>query len=342
MDIHVRGSIEFEKILDYTFTNAISLTRQRIAIQQFLDQKDEESTDSDHQQLIRHLTTYGRAMQSCISKLSGTNITIQPCFSWSINHEPIQSACWVLEAIMPNIVNLQLQLDLGHKSVEQENYKQANKYYKKAHEIPKETEILNRQWKWKIPSMNHKICSTSWHIAQQYYTECLQQLCTISVGIQSETNDKSMYTLAQRTLRSAALSYAHWKTDEVGKIITLSDGLRYLYSSNILWNREEYGQSIYRLEHWLQKTEIDPQWPILKREFEKINFLLQERRHTNEGAYFETIGPARALPDLPTIIHTKNIKHPEKGMLQNQDNQPSNQQNLNSALLTTTSLPNNP
>jgi hypothetical protein len=222
---------------------------------------------------------------------------------------------------------------MGHKHVQLQQYKAANKYYKQAETLATETETLATRWKWKLPTMNHQVLSTKWHIAQKYYSECLQLLCTVSVGIQSETKDSAMYTLSQRILRAASLSFIHWKSDEAGSIITLADGLRYMYSANILWNREEYGQSIHRLQHWVCNRSIPTgNWEMLEKEFEKIPFLLQERIHTNNGAYFEPIRAAITLPDIQTIIHRKNTKHPEKGPYE--DTGPSSdQQNLDSALL---------
>lgn len=82
-----------------------------------------------------------------------------------------------------------------------------------------ETGALARRWKWKLPTMNHQILAANWHLAQKYYSECLQQLCTIAVRIQTKTNDTSMYTLSQQTLRAASLSYMHWKTNKAGSII---------------------------------------------------------------------------------------------------------------------------
>lgn len=88
-------------------------------------------TYDDHKQLIRHLTTYSKGIESILAKLPETTIQRQPCFSWSIDHEKLQSACWILEAIMPKVVNY-LHLDVGHKHVQEGQYKDANKCYKTA------------------------------------------------------------------------------------------------------------------------------------------------------------------------------------------------------------------
>ena len=313
MDIHIHNQIEFEKILDYSFSESISLTRQRISIQQFLDQKDCDSTDNDREKLINHLTKYTNDIKGLIEKLPGHIIDKQPCFSWSVDHEELASACWIFEAIMPTVVNFQLHVELGNLSIQEEEFKAANKYFKKAAILAKESEALATSWKWKLPYMNHKIMGPNWHSGQALKAETLQQLCTIAVGINTETNDKAMYTLSQRALRSASLSYIQWKTKHADELIKIADGLRYMYSSNILWNREDYGQSIHRLEHWLVGQSIETgHWRILELEFQKIPFLLQERHHTNNGAYFEAVRPSTELPNIEDIIHMKNIKHPEK------------------------------
>jgi hypothetical protein len=331
MDIHIHNQIEFEKILDYSFPESISLTRQRISIQQFLDQKDSDSTDNDNEKLIKHLTQYTKDIKALIRKLPETVLEKQPCFSWSVDHEELQTACWLFEAIMPTVVNFQLHVELGNLSVQEEQYKAANKHFKKAETLAKDAESLATSWKWKLPYMNHKIMEPSWHKAQQLRTETLQQLCTISVGIQNETNSKVMYTISQRALRAASLSYMQWKTKHAEELIKIADGLRYMYSSNILWNREEYGHSIYRLENWILNRSIETGfWRIFDLEFQKIPFLLQERHHTNNGAYFDAVKQGFTLPNIEEIIRTKNTKHPEKGLNSEptDEDQPLNLENL--------------
>ena len=111
MDIHVRAPIEFEKILDYTFTNSIQMTRQRISIQQLLDQQSEDSSEEDKKQLIRHLNMYSNEIKAVITNLKNKKLTSQPRFSWSINNETVETPCWLFEAIMPRVVNYKLNLD---------------------------------------------------------------------------------------------------------------------------------------------------------------------------------------------------------------------------------------
>ena len=105
MEVSSHTPIEFEKILDYTFTNSIQMTRQRISIQQLLDQQSEESSEEDKKQLIRHLTIYSNQIKTVITNLKNKKLTSQPRFSWSINNETIETPCWLFEAIMPRVVN---------------------------------------------------------------------------------------------------------------------------------------------------------------------------------------------------------------------------------------------
>jgi len=316
MDIHVHTPIEFEKILDYTFTNSIQMTRQRISIQQLLDQQSEESSEEDKKQLIRHLTIYSNQIKTVITNLKNKKLTSQPRFSWSINNETIETPCWLFEAIMPRVVNYKLNLDIGKKMVENEEYVEANKYFKEALRCVNECYFLNESWKWKMPHMNHKFISSQWHLAQIHKVNVLMQLSTLSRGQQQGTSDKTLYVLSQRALHYSALSYMEWKDPHTEILLKMSDAFRYMYSANILWNNGQYGSSIYRLQRWLkgQKIETDI-FNNFKEELEKIPFLLRERKYVNDSAYFEPIKPTTELPNLKSVIHTKNIKHPDTPIL---------------------------
>ncbi len=316
MDIHVRAPIEFEKILDYTFTNSIQMTRQRISIQQLLDQQSEDSSEEDKKQLIRHLNMYSNEIKAVITNLKNKKLTSQPRFSWSINNETVETPCWLFEAIMPRVVNYKLNLDIGKNMVKNEKYVDANKYFKEALRCANECYFLNESWKWKMPHMNHKIVSSKWHIAQIHKINSLMQLTTLARGQQQGSTDKTLYVLSQRALHYSALSYMQWKDPQTEMLLKMSDAFRYMYSANILWNNGQYGSSIYRLQHWLkgQKIETDT-FDNFKEELEKIPFLLQERKHVNDSAYFEPIEPTTELPNLQSVIHTKNIKHPDNPIL---------------------------
>ena len=327
MDIHVRAPIEFEKILDYTFTESISMTRQRISIQQLLDQQSEDSPEEDKKQLIRHLNLYSKQIKNMIIKLKNTKLTKQPHFSWSINNETIDTPCWLFEAIMPRVVNYNINVNIAQKKIKNEEFVEANQYLKDAQRCVNECIFLTQSWKWKMPHLTHKILSSQWHLAQKNKMETIIQLNMLSRAQQKENSDKTLYTLAQRALSHSAQSYMYWKDPHTEMLLKLSDAFRYMYSANILWNNAQYGSSIYRLQHWLKGQKIETgAFENFKREFEKIPFLLQERIHINNSAYFEPIEPAADLPDLESIIHTKNIKHPDIPNLNEDPQQTQNQE----------------
>lgn len=337
MDIHIRGPIEFEKILDYTFQETIGLTRQRITIQQLIDQQDELSSTEDQKQLIRHLNNYSSSYKNMYKKLYNATLQKQPCFSWSVNGELIQTPCWLFEAIMPNIVNYELNNRIAFKHLEEQEYKEANKYMKQSEQICDELVKLTTQWKWKLPHMNHRIITNKFWSAQKHKSNAYQQLCTISVGIQQGSSDNILYHLSQRALRASAMSLVHWIQPETDDLLKISDALRYTYSSNILWKKEKYGQSIFRLEKWINNQKLPKtSFEIIKEEFDKIPFLLQERKHINDGAYFDTLEAATPLPGIKEIIHNLNIKHPE--VIQ----QTLDQHQLDDDLSQVTSLEDNP
>jgi len=326
MDIHIRVPLEFEKILDYTFSDSITMTRQRISIQQLLDQRNEHSSFDDKIQLIRYLNTYSKQIKNLIVNLKNTKLIIQPQFSWSIDNETIKTSCWLFEAIMPKVVNYIINTDIGKSMIKNEQFVEANKYFKGALQCANESYILTESWKWKMPYMNHKVISSQWHMAQIHKINSLMQLSALSRGQQQCSSDKTLYILSQRALHHSALSYMKWKDSYTEMLLKVSDAFRYLYSANILWNNAQYGGSIYTVQHWLKDQEIETDiFDNFKQEFEKIPFLLQERIRVNNSAYFETIQSIVDLPSLESVIHTKNIKHPDIPTL-NEDPQQSDYQ----------------
>ena len=95
--------------------------------------------------------------------------------------------------------------------------------------------------------------------------------------------------------------------------------------------------SIFRLEKWINNQKLPKtSFEIIKEEFDKIPFLLQERKHINDGAYFDTLEAATPLPGIKEIIHNLNIKHPE--VIQ----QTLDQHQLDDDLSQVTSLEDNP
>lgn len=299
MDIHIRGPIEFEKCLDHTFTGAVSLTRQRMTIQQLLDQKEDQPL------LKQHLEQYCSHIYDTMGQISGSTVLLQqPRFTWVIDHEVIHSSCWIFEAMVPSVALAQVYTQEAQNHLLENQFKEANKSFKKAEKVFEKTLLLTKQWKWKLPHMNHKITRKTWHLSQKHLLQSFQHLCVQCVGISKSTNSTVMSTVATRALTSSSLSWMHWKTPEAERVIKLADGLRYLYSSNTLWDDAHYGASIFRLQNWLSDIEIDTgSFQLLKEEFEKIPLLLQERINTNNGAYFEAV---EAIDELPSLEHLIN------------------------------------
>ena len=288
MNIHIRRPVEFEKCLDHSFSKTVSLTRQRMTVQQLLDQRE------DNALLIQHLEPYCRNVSTLIQQIKPhTTLVQQPCFSWSIDHEKIQTTCWLFEAIVPRVALAQIFVQNGYREAAKHEFKSANRIFKKAETLYIECRKLSEQWTWKMPKMSHKIVRAEWHYAQQYITQNLQHLCFIGVGLQNATSSVVMKTLASRAMGSAAKSFANWQTPEAVQQLQLADGLRHIFRSNVQWDEAKYGNSIHTLQTFCQF--IPETFPLLQEEFEKVPFLLQERIATNNGAYFD---PVEAAEDI--------------------------------------------
>jgi len=295
MNIHIRRPVEFEKCLDHSFAKTVSLTRQRMTVQQLLDQRE------DNALLIQHLEPYCRNVSTLIQQIKPhTTLVQQPCFYWSIDHEKIQTPCWLFEAIVPRVALAQIFVQNGYREAAKHEFKSANRIFKKAETLYIECRKLSEQWTWKMPKMSHKIVRAEWHYAQQYITQNLQHLCFIGVGLQNATSSVVMKTLASRAMGSAAKSFANWQTPEAVQQLQLADGLRHIFRSNVQWDEAKYGNSIHTLQTFCQF--IPETFPLLQEEFEKVPFLLQERIATNNGAYFDTVEAAEDST-LDEIIH---------------------------------------
>ena len=285
MNIHIRRPVEFEKCLDHNFGQTVSLTRQRMTVQQLLDQRE------DNTLLIKHLEPYCQNISALIQQIKPhTTLVQQPCFSWSIDHEKIQTACWLFEAIVPRVALAQIFVQNGYQEATKHEFKAANRLFKKAETLYIESQRCAEQWTWKMPNMSHKIVRADWHIAQQYITQNLQHLCFIGVGLQNASSSTVLKTLATRAMTAAAKSFANWQTPEAVQQLQLADGLRHMFRSNVQWDEGKYGHSIHTLQTFCQ---IVPEtFPLLQEEFEKVPFLLQERITTNNGAYFDPVEAA--------------------------------------------------
>lgn len=298
MDIHIRSLIEFEKYLDHHFPKAVNVTRQRMSIQQLLDQQEDKSM------LKRNLEQYSNSIDNIIDKLYQTNCVVQqPCFAWSVNHRIIKSACWLFEALMPKILLSQTYSEEAHELLKDSEIKKANKLFKSAEKYYEKSMGLCLRWKWKLPHMNHNILHAEWHLSKKHLMKSFQHLCYQCIGIKQLTTANPMLTISTRALSSAMLSLAYWKNKDAETVVKIADGLRYLYHSHCLWNAAKYGNSIFTLQNWLQCNHIETgSFALLKEEFEKVPLLLSERIHTNNGAYFDKITAPDELPKIEDII----------------------------------------
>ena len=87
--------------------------------------------------------------------------------------------------------------------------------------------------------------------------------------------------------------------------------MRYLFSSDILWSQEKYGQSIYRIQNWILKPFDAGPYKNIQEYFSNISFLLNERQKENESIYFHKIEAGPPLIEAFELIHkNEDIPHP--------------------------------
>lgn len=310
MNIHIRGTVEFEKILSEPWRHAIETTRARMAVQQLLD------TQESPTHLETQLQNYIVKMDSMLHHMSQHHtqpLIEQPLFEWSIGDTIIQTPCWRIETILPRFALGMVKDRAVHESISSEQFKQARALCLSQEKLHIVCASKIAQWKWKLPHLNHDVLKVQWHVAKADIYRGMADLCMLSTGIQKNTASTALFTVAQRGLRHFARAVTSWPSDQAKDLMNVAESLRYYYSSDILWSKGSYGQSIDRLERWHHaKLEFGP-FSVLKSELGKIPFLCRERRQTNDGAYFDTIKPATKLADVSELIHTKestDIPHP--------------------------------
>ena len=307
MDIHIRRPVEYEKIIDGHQSQYIELTRHRMAVQQLLDSKDNNKT------LMSRLEEYVRCFDAVRKSIDpAKKLQQQPRFHWVIDNTPVQSSCWKFEAIVPRIVLSDLLQAEAQTHIENNQYVDASKCFQRAQQQHRDVLEILESWSWKIPSMNHAIVQKHWNVSMVHHLKSMQHLCMISVGLDKEMPSKTLYTVAQRATASAVASVAFWPTKP--STLKLCESLQHLFSSHILWDREEYGGSIERLQTRFGHAMI-PTFGFTRfdQEFEKVPFLLQEREQVNNGAYFDLIEPATPLPRPHELIYmgAKDVPHPQ-------------------------------
>ena len=234
----------------------------------------------------------------------------QPNFAWSIHGSVISSSCWLFEKNNIHLALALLSVETGHQMVENSEYKKACEAFRKAEAQFKLSEQIDYQWKWKLPNMNHYIMAPAWKIAQQEKMKCLQQLCTVSVGILNNSTDKILYTVSQRAVKHITISECLWPDETKLPLMHLSERLRYLYSSNILWANEKYGASIDTMQKWLTNFSVSS-FSVFNEEFEKNPLLLQERKQTNTNVYFQKVEEDVELPGIASLVNAEtDLPHP--------------------------------
>lgn len=310
MNVHIRREVEFENIIAEDWTGSISLTRQRLNVQQLLD-----SGDSDAQ-LPARLVEYLTSMDTTIEHLSKTRSKLllkQPLFEWTIDDQVISTPCWRIETIVPRVLLASLCLEDAIVHV-------GNGLYKEAHHsltsvVSTHSKAIQhlKCWSWKLPEMDNCVLHEKWHMSQMYYVTGLQNLCLMSVAIGKNSSSTVLGTIAERATRFLALSARSWPHSEhCDALLRSVDALRHYFSSNVLWETENYGQSIYRLENWCRGPCDFGPFQTLQDEWDKVPLLLHERNQVNLSVYFETVSaptPLTLALDL-TCTEASNTRAP--------------------------------
>lgn len=268
-----------------------------MTIQQLLDSHENQ------EYLAKSLKSYCGQFSVMLDSVKNTTmLTKQPLFSWSVNGESIQTSCWLLEGILPNVALYGLYVEQAVAKANGDDFKTANKLFVQAEAVADTALEMAARWTWKIPAMNHEVVRTRWHLAQKYMAKTYQNLCFIGLGLQNDTNSKTMKTLSDRAFANASKAYANWPQELSQKHIQIADGLRHLFNSNVQWDKGAYGVSIHTLQSYF--TEMPTTFDLLNKEFEKIPFLLQERITTNNGAYFDPVQPCTLKLTTEQIINS--------------------------------------
>lgn len=311
MNIHIRGTVEFEKVLSEPWHSSIETTRARMSVQQLLD------TQESPQHLTKQLQHYIEKSDNIISHLAKSwsqPLVQQPSFEWSVNDTIIHTPCWRIETILPRFALAVAYEKQATQMVAENQFKEARQAFKKQEKLHQECAASLEKWTWKLPSLNHDVLQTQWHLAKTDICRGMADLCMLSLGIEKQSASSAMYTVSQRALRHFARSLATWPTKQAEDVMNVSEAMRYYYSSDILWSKGSYGPSIYRLERWHKAGLEHGPFALLKEELQKIPFLAHERRQTNDGAYFDPITKPPALASASELIHTPestDIPHPE-------------------------------
>lgn len=298
----IKSTVEFEKLKDFKTVDPISLTRNRIAIQQILDSEliDSESIEN----LVDRLQSYCEYFDIMFDELVRMRhepLRKTPLFSWQLGESDISSACWQVERIIPKLLLAQMYLKRGNKALP--DYKQASGLYSEA--IGLHNKIIGNlsTWKWKNSDMNHTVFQKSWHDSMISNLQCLQHLAMLSVGIDKNLPNKTLLTVAERAVKSAAMSISQWSSkDEPENLLPISQALQMYYSSKVLWQNEKYGNSIHRLSNLARASPAYSNFEAISTELEKVGMLLSENQRINNGAYFDIVEMGEPLKSIEEML----------------------------------------
>lgn len=309
MSIHIRGSVEFEKILSEQWQPSIEMTRTRMAVQQLLDTR--ESPTNLEKRLKEYIVKTDTLIDH-LAKQGCQTLTEHPIFEWSVEDAIIRTPCWRIESILPRYTLATLAVDQAFDQIQEHNYKGArNKFL---HAVSLHTECAQHiaRWPWKLPSLNQDVLQNKWHLSQIELYTGMSTLCMLCAGIHNNTKSSALFTVAQRSLRNFSRSLATWPSKQGQKLMNIAEAMRYFSSADMMWSAGLYGQSIRRLERWKTDVEFGP-FELLKDEWAKLPLLLKERHIANNGAYFETLTDGAPLCSPVELINTSeasDIPHP--------------------------------
>ncbi len=303
MNIHICQSVEFEKIKEWT--GAIPLTRKRLSIQQLLDTGELEDDDVGTQ-LEQYIAELDIAMQF-LAHERHVPLDAVPCFSWSVQDQQFSSPCWKAEAILVRLTLADLYRSRGRAQLP--DYKKASITFAKAIHLHQQMIGQLDSWKWKTPDHQQFFFQKAWHRSMVSQLECLRHLSMVSVGLGKSMADKTLYIVAQRGVAAATASIAQWPNTE-HNLLPLCEYMRYYFSSNVLWENGQYGASLHRMEQWLRNKPESSLFENINDEIDKVEFLLEERQRTNNGAYFDPVEESAPLAAPVELLENVDIPHP--------------------------------
>ena len=305
MKFKIKSTVEFEKLKDF-LEDPIAITRNRISIQQSLD-----SEENSKELLTTQLEKYNKGIDILFSELVQKRhvpLKSTPMFSWQINNEQITSSCWQVERIVPKVLQASLFLESGHDLLP--DYKLASAKYAKAMQMHEQIIKNLLTWKWKNSDLHHPIFQCAWHNSCIAHLQCLQHMAMLSVGIDKNLPAKTLFTVAERAVKSSVCSIVNWTSEyEPENTLPACQSMQMYYSSKLLWDNSKYGNSIFRLQQlnnskFTEKTRFE----AINAELEKVGLLLSENQRINDGAYFDTVEMGEPLKSALEMANESEIE----------------------------------